>query len=800
LAALSLWVAQAAIGAQYQAMFADGTRIEGNGVSGTSADGAQLKLKLDQTDLLDPNRPLRWLLRDSQVGGPPAVADTGPVVELLGGDRLPGRLLHCQADESERGGAPGEWLAVVETRIGTEWPYGPRPMVRVDCGTLRRVVWDGDTHRRLEPGTLLCRDGRQLRFHNFRWGNDTLELLTEDGLRQVPLSDLAEVRLPRRDPWDCYYNELARLLPGGQGRLVRIQTDDGLLVTASSHWWRPDHGQGSRNWWYVVQPAWCRDPLDVRMATVRVLSSFAPHEVPLSRIEPSRVVQHAILVQGRNWQTDRNVQGGTLGNAARDFAWGFGVHAPCNLWFDLPDAAQAFRTQVGLDRIAGKGGCARGMVCCNDPTEPPLYRSSHLIGSAAAADSGALPLRGPSAGQKSLVLVADAAGDDRPPGADPLDIRDMLDWLEPMLLLDPAKVKAEIDKRRGNLLPAWEGWAASLEGGQSPQAEIQWDESNPADKRFVVTVSTGRRPLLLSLQRPVSQRDGLLEVQLRGIACDLAPARPGVPSPPVARDLAPGRLEVRINGRPIARIEVPVGINPPRFSLPLDRYRGGNAKLELAYLPADERERVQWQVLATTRVHWVPLTQVQVRSLQGATFAQQRDGSILVTRPAPAADTYVLTGRTELPSITGLRLEALPDPSLPGGGPGMWRRGEFLLSQFQAAHARPASPAQRTPIPLADAKGDDPHSYQPVAQALRDTARDDWTGWFIRAGYNEPHAVVFSLKQPVEMKDRLLIVSMAYRCPAQPTAIGRFRILATSDGLPLPADDVPLPLLPEAAP
>jgi hypothetical protein len=576
-------------------------------------------------------------------------------------------------------------------------------------------------------------------------------------------------------------------------------------VTVSSNWWRPlgvGGEQDSSSWWHIVQPAWSLDPLYVRFATIRVLSSFAPHEVPLTRLEPCRAVQHPILVQGLNWQTDHNVQGGPLGNATRDFAWGFGVHAACNLWFDLPDSVQAFRTQVGLDRIAGRGGCARGVICCNDPSEPPLYRSQHLIGSTAAADSGVLPLRGPAAGQKTLVLAADAAVDDRPPGADPLDIRDMLDWLEPMLLLDPGKLQAELDKRRGCLMPAWEGWTASVEGGQPPRPRIRWDESNPADRRFVIAVSSGRQPLVLTLQRPLSQRDGSLEVQVCG----------------VVRNLPPARLEVRVGGRPIARTDVPARIDPPRFSLPLEKYRG--EKLELVYLPGDARDEAQWQMLATARVHWVPLKQVQVRSLQGAALAEQKDGSILVTRPASTADVYVLTAQTELSWITGLRLEALPDPSLPGGGPGMWRRGEFLLSQFQAAQARLAAPAEKSILPLADAKGDDAHSYQPVAEVLRphrrqrknappgdlatlalnDAGRDDWTGWFIRAGYNEPHAVVFTLKQPVEMKDRLLIVSMAYDCPSQPTVIGRFRILATSDGGPLPGGDVPWQLLPGASP
>jgi len=43
--------------------------------------------------------------------------------------------------------------------------------------------------------------------------------------------------------------------------------------------------------------------------------------------------------------------------------------------------------------------------------------------------------------------VADAAETDRPPGADPLDIRDTLDWIEPVFLLNRDKLRAEVAKR-----------------------------------------------------------------------------------------------------------------------------------------------------------------------------------------------------------------------------------------------------------------------------------------------------------------------------------------------------------------
>jgi len=70
-----------------------------------------------------------------------------------------------------------------------------------------------------------------------------------------------------------------------------------------------------------------------------------------------------------------------------------------------------------------------------------------LIGSGQVVDTGMRGLAGPKQGQHRLVLVADAAERDHPPTADPLDVRDILDWLEPTLLLDPAGLKQEIVAR-----------------------------------------------------------------------------------------------------------------------------------------------------------------------------------------------------------------------------------------------------------------------------------------------------------------------------------------------------------------
>src|SRR4029078_8427498 len=123
--------------------------------------------------------------------------------------------------------------------------------------------------------------------------------------------------------------------------------------------------------------------------------------------------------------------------------------------FELPLGVKTFRSQIGLDRASGKGGCVRARVFANSAGTPILWESPFLVGSEAIADTGVIALTGPAMGQKHLVLQVDPAHDGRPAGSDPLIIRDHADWLNPLLDLDPAVVKAEFDKRIGQRFFAW---------------------------------------------------------------------------------------------------------------------------------------------------------------------------------------------------------------------------------------------------------------------------------------------------------------------------------------------------------
>lgn len=81
--------------------------------------------------------------------------------------------------------------------------------------------------------------------------------------------------------------------------------------------------------------------------------------------------------------------------------------------------------------------------------------------------------------------------------------------------------------------------------------------------------------------------------------------------------------------------------------------------------------------------NWAVLDPGTFTSANGTTFTKLGDSSLLAGGATPAVDVYTITAATALTGITGVRLEALEDPSLPYGGPGRWPgNGNFVLSEF----------------------------------------------------------------------------------------------------------------------
>jgi len=109
-------------------------------------------------------------------------------------------------------------------------------------------------------------------------------------------------------------------------------------------------------------------------------------------------------------------------------------------------------------------------------------------------------------------------------------------------------------------------------------------------------------------------------------------------------------------------------------------------QLKAATSPELEAEEAAWEKEVGKPVAWQPLVPQEIKATSpGTDFMKLPDGSTLVHGEVAETDTYTIHVRTDLHGITGFRLEALPDDSLPAHGPGRADNGNAVLTHFRAA-------------------------------------------------------------------------------------------------------------------
>jgi hypothetical protein len=100
-----------------------------------------------------------------------------------------------------------------------------------------------------------------------------------------------------------------------------------------------------------------------------------------------------------------------------------------------------------------------------------------------------------------------------------------------------------------------------------------------------------------------------------------------------------------------------------------------------------------WEVAITKAIDWKPLKPSQVTSQGGATCNVSDDGTVCVSGTRPDIDSYTIQTDSDLKQITALRLEAIPDKSLPQGRAGRADDGSFVVSKVQVFQ-EPIQPAE----------------------------------------------------------------------------------------------------------
>lgn len=241
-------------------------------------------------------------------------------------------------------------------------------------------------------------------------------------------------------------------------------------------------------------------------------------------------------------------------------------------------------------------------------------------------------------------------------------------------------------------------------------------------------------------------------------------------------------------------IDAPLPIDVERLAAAKKAFQSQLAKLK-AELANYEKTKLaaalaNWEkTIGNSPGSWDQLKQISAISANKATLKQQKDGSILVSGNNAKADVYTIQGTSSLGSLTALRLEALPDKSLPKSGPGRSSGGNFVLTTLSLFVIPPDKNAKPINVPLLTARADYSQKGWPVAHAINSNPTD---GWAVGSQIGKRHVAVFETKQAVKLpKGSKVKVVLDHQYKGGMHNIGRFRLSLSDAKSPVSLEGLP---------
>jgi hypothetical protein len=167
-----------------------------------------------------------------------------------------------------------------------------------------------------------------------------------------------------------------------------------------------------------------------------------------------------------------------------------------------------------------------------------------------------------------------------------------------------------------------------------------------------------------------------------------------------------------------------------------------------------------------------------MRSVGGATLTREPDSSIRVTGKNPDQETLILELVTHLPTIRGLRIEALQDAQLVKGGPGRAANGNFALSDVKLEIITAQTSAAPVKVQLTRPRATFEQKGLPVAAAIDN---DPVSAWAIDPRFGQDHAAAFECDPPIPGSPEGVVLRLTLSFHNNKGhGIGRLRLALTS--------------------
>jgi hypothetical protein len=243
------------------------------------------------------------------------------------------------------------------------------------------------------------------------------------------------------------------------------------------------------------------------------------------------------------------------------------------------------------------------------------------------------------------------------------------------------------------------------------------------------------------------------------------------------------------------RSEIDVDLNPEvtkaglaKWQVVHDKLAAGMARWEKESL----RERlVAWvknpPAESAEKFEWLVLDDLKIKSLNGAVFKSQGDGSFLLTGNNPKDDRWVITTELKSKALTGIRIEALAHESMKHNGPGRADNGNFALSDIRVFVEPLDGGSKRVAVKLTNPQATFEQNKEGLSVASSIDADKKKTGWAVdQGGIGKDQTAVFEFSEPVGFADGVkLTVELDFFTNTSHT-IGRPRLAITSHPKPVP--------------
>ena len=241
----------------------------------------------------------------------------------------------------------------------------------------------------------------------------------------------------------------------------------------------------------------------------------------------------------------------------------------------------------------------------------------------------------------------------------------------------------------------------------------------------------------------------------------------------------------------------------PALDLATPEQEGARKELQSAIEALDKQLKTRtpelieaqeaWETsLRTARAGWTALTPSAATATSGVDLRVLPDGSVLAGGTNAAATSYTVAVRTPIETITALRIEALPDPSLPRGGPGRDGYGHFRVTGVRVEIAASGAPVEFRTIKVDDSASafepGDLLQQRPAAYARKSGS---WAINAMRDTERLPRNAVLATAAPFSAPAGTeLRVRIDHLDGTIGQGIGRFRLWVTGQADPLTGADL----------